>query len=330
MIQAGRLEVYDVVADPGGDARSRGHGRSCRDRCARRCASIRSLRSQPPPPADRLGEEERRQLASPRLRERRRRAGRPQGRAAAGGHEPAVRGARRGLDALRPRGVRARDPAAAQDPAAGPVQPGRRAAARHRPLGARAGPSRRRRPSTRPRTSPPDRRTCAPTSRSTTRAAASGRARCRCSSRSSPSRPIACRRSRRWRGCASGRDASRTRSRCGRASTRCGERRRPSSCSSGELAMSVGADGARRIEAFERRARRRERPSRTTSSWACCTSRPGASRRARRARPRPALAPGLPDGALQARAGERAASTSPTRRRGSRRRAGTPTRPRGS
>ena len=83
-----------------------------------------------------------------------------------------------------------------------------------------------------------------------------GSAPCRCSSRSSPSRRIGCRRSKRWPRSASGRAASTTPSRCGSRSTRCASPRRRSSSSSVELAMDARADAARdrRVRAGARAA----------------------------------------------------------------------------
>ena len=91
-ILAGRVEIYDVVADPGETARPGGAARRCR------AAAPPALRDYPVPVARggaAAGRPSTRRrggtLASLGLRQRRRGAGRAEGRAAAGRHGPAVR-----------------------------------------------------------------------------------------------------------------------------------------------------------------------------------------------------------------------------------------------
>ncbi len=86
------------------------------------------------------------------------------------------------------------------------------------------------RPSTGPRRSPPTRRMSEPTSRCTMRGATSGSGPCLCSSGSSPKRPIACPLSRRSRSSGSVRDEPPRRSLCARGSTACARPRQWSSC----------------------------------------------------------------------------------------------------
>ncbi len=93
-ILAGRLEIYDVVADPGGDARPRREREPVAAAARQRCATI----PLPSPGAARsagaLSEDAQRKLASLGYVERDGGAGRAQGRAAARGHDAPVRAAR--------------------------------------------------------------------------------------------------------------------------------------------------------------------------------------------------------------------------------------------
>ena len=107
-IHAGRIEIYDVVADPGGGPRPRRGREPARGRCARRCDDypVPSLGGR----ARARGQPRRggaAQAREPRLRQRRRRARRAQGRAAAGRHDARSSTSREGVRPLRPRGVRA-------------------------------------------------------------------------------------------------------------------------------------------------------------------------------------------------------------------------------
>ena len=83
----------------------------------------------------------------------------------------------------------------------------------------------------------------------------------------------------------------------------------------GELAMEAGQTAVA-TEAFERARAPRGAPSSTISSSACSIWPRGRSAgRQGRARPRPFVQPGLSDGALQARAGQRAAARAGPRAR---------------
>ena len=63
-ILAGRLEVYDVVADPAESRDLAADAPPCRGRPAPPCATTRSPRSKPRVAPDNLGDEERQKLAS--------------------------------------------------------------------------------------------------------------------------------------------------------------------------------------------------------------------------------------------------------------------------
>ena len=158
------------------------------------------------------------------------------------------------------------------------------------------------------RRSRPSRPTSAPTSRCTTRGRRTGSAPCRCSSRWSPRCRIACRRSRRWpwsareQGDVDGGDPLRQKIYALRTPTAGGALRL------GELAMEAGADGARDA-AFE--GARALQGAGFTHDLELGVLYLAARRFAEardRARPRAADPPRLPDGALQARPGERAAA----------------------
>ena len=220
----------------------------------------------------------------PRLRQRERRAGRPQGRAAAGGHGRAASSCsnRRRRCSCSEQYARG-DPAARADPRRGSEQPRRGAAAGDRALVARPG---------RAGASAAFRRAAAIAPRSARRAHLS-RAALRARQgwpRAAPllerivaRRRIACRRSKRW---PRAREAGPDRGR-GRAAPagllRC---RTPSAAEwvrLGELAMPAQQTPRRDRRRSSARARCSPRRSRTISSWACCTSRRGDSRtRARR------------------------------------------------
>ena len=210
--------------------------------------------------------------------------------------------------------VRAGHPAARADPGGGSVQPRRGAAPGDRALVARP-----RRAGARGVQEGRDDRAALARRPDLPRAAlrarqglAAGGAAARAAS--SPRRPSACRRSRRWRSSVNVRDGSRRRSRCGRRSRRCARRRRRSWCGWGSWRW--------------RRSRRRWRSSRSRRRAAKAGpgvhARPRAGRAlsggapvdrsARRARSRPAVTSGVSDGALQARAGERAAEGARQRR----------------
>ena len=197
-IRAGRLEVYDVVADPAGDARPRGERGRCRASCATRSATTPSRRWR------------RRRRPRPSAR-RREAAGQPRLRVS-GAARPSSARTRRGpadrtalFDLLEkasglfvPRGVRGRRPAAAADPGRGsratstPAAPGHRAlvagAGRAGGGGVRGGGA----------PSPPAPRTCAPIARCTTRGARTGRARCPLLERIVAESPSGCPPWRRW------------------------------------------------------------------------------------------------------------------------------------
>ena len=194
--------------------------------------------------------------------------------------------AREGVRPLRARGVRAgRSRCSSGSWREDPGQPRRRAAPGDRALVARPRARRpRRRSSGRAAIAPRSPDVRAYLALHYARGARTGRAPCRCSSGSSPSRPTACRRSRRWRAIRERQGRPRRRARAAAAgSTRCARRARRSSSGSGELAM---ARSRRRvaIEAFEKaRARAGRGASRTTSSWASSTwRRGGCPRRATR------------------------------------------------
>ena len=249
-ILAGRLEVYDVAADP----------REERDLAARGevprplrppFEDIRSPRSNRSRPAGRLGGEEAPQAREPRLHQRDAAPVGPQERAAARGHEPPLRRhrARRPASSFarstrRPfrcsRGSRPRIPETSTPPSA--WRP------RTRPSGTKSRPSRR---SRRPWRSHPIHRTSGPISRCTTRAASSGSGPRLSSSGSSPKRRIAFPRSRRWRCPRAAGTNRRRRWRCARRSTACARPLRGSSSGWVKLAMGAGQT-AIAIESFER------------------------------------------------------------------------------
>ena len=294
--------------------------------CARPFATIRCPSLEPPTAVDRLGEEERRKLASLGYVSAGAVPVGPQGRAAARGHGAAVRSARPGVGPLRARGVRAGPPPAARRSwLADPDEPRRRPAARDGALRPRARDEalaafrqgRRDQPPLGGRPHLPR-----PALRARRR---SGRRRCRSSSASSPRRPIACPRSRRWPRSASGRGRS-------------------------TEAIAPAAEDLRAPHADSGRARAAGPAGHEPRQNACSPSSPSrraraqggapahdlelgvlylAARRLRGStrcpRPRAAIASRLPHGALQAGAGERPARTSPTRPRGSRAPARTPT-----
>ena len=152
------------------------------------------------------------------------------------------------------------------------------------------------------------------TSRCTTRAARTGRARCRCSSRSSPRRPSGCRRSRRWRrpraaGAAADAIALRQKIYALRAPAPAELR-----------AARPAGDGARSrralaIAAFETRARRQGAAFTHDLELGVLYLAARRFAEARAALDRvPAVTSRLPDGALQARAGQRAAERARPRR----------------
>ena len=155
-------------------------------RCRRRCAARLEDYPMPSPDAARAPARwtTRRGAAScePGLRQRRRRAGRPQGRAAAGRHDGAVR--RRST--TRPGCSSASEyaqaiPVLGADPRRRIPTISMRFCARDRAFVARARGRSRSRRSARPRDlAPRVARTSVPTSRCTTRAARTGRERCRC------------------------------------------------------------------------------------------------------------------------------------------------------
>ena len=213
-IQAGRLEVYDLVADPA-ETRDLAPGReTCRARCVRRCASIRCPSISAAAPRGRRWEPRSAASSQPGLRGSGSRAARAHGRAAAGRHGPSLR---RSSSGPRPcswaSSTRRRSRCCEEILAADPGQPRRRVATGHRALvarprppgggGLRESPRARARFAGRPHVP-----------RAALRArAATGSARCRCWSASWPSRPTACPPWRRWRSSASARGGSRRRCR---------------------------------------------------------------------------------------------------------------------
>ena len=125
----------------------------------------------------------------------------------------------------------------------------------------------------------------------------------------------------------SGRAASRRRSPCGSRSTRMRTPVAGGARPARRAGHGRGADRARHRVVRAGARGRRARPSRTTSSSACSTSPRGASpRRATPSTACPPSHPGVPDGALQAGAGERAARRARPGRAHRRARGGGPTR----
>ena len=173
-IRAGRLEAYDVVADP---AESRDLGAAAPLSRALRDA----LRDYPLPslgrPACVRGARRRRRRSSwpaSATSRARRRARRPRRRAAAGGPDGAAGAARAGGGPVRGGEVRGRHPPAAADRGRGSRQP-RRLRCASPPRTRRWGRTRgRRRRSRRRRGSLPAPKTCGPIARCTTRGARSG------------------------------------------------------------------------------------------------------------------------------------------------------------
>ncbi len=132
-IFAGTTEVYDLLDDPG-EAKNLGAGANLPGRFAQ---GARRLSRAVAGSRARAREPERRsapQSRQPRLCERERAAGRPQGCAAAGGHGRVVRDSREGERALRERALCRGHPAAREDPRRRSEQSRRAASARHRAL----------------------------------------------------------------------------------------------------------------------------------------------------------------------------------------------------
>ena len=239
-----------------------------------------------------------------------------------------LRRSRTRVGALRQRRVRGGDPAAREDPRRGSEQPRRGAAPRDRALVARPrAPARR--PSRRRPRSRRGRRTCRPTWRCTTRAARTGRAPCRCSSRSSPRRRIVLPA---LEALAVVRERQGRAGRGGRLRQQIYRLRTPSAgelVQLGQLAMSAQQTQPRSTRS-RRPARRRPAAFTHDLELGVLLSR-GAAAAGRRggARSRPGVLARVSDGAVQARAGQRAARRAGSDGADRRRRGDRPTRRRG-
>ena len=315
-IFAGTTEVYDLVADPG-ETKTSVRAPTCRQRCGRRWTTIRAVARA----GARAGQPVGRSAAKPRqprLRQRERAAGRPQGRAAAGRHgrHSSTSSSRRRRCSSQARYAEA-IPLLEKILAADPynLDAALRLATAHSSLGQDAK-ARRRRSSAPPR-SRRARRTCglylALHYARGTRLGARGPAP-RADRRRDARSPAGA--SRRWPS---------IREKQGRIEDAMALRQRIMA-----LRTPAAADLVRARPAGDgRRSRRRWRssPSRRRAALdpgARFSERPRAGRalpcraplrrRARRARSRPAVASRLPDGALQARAGQRAAEGARQRR----------------
>ena len=313
-IFAGRFELYDVAADP---AERRDLARSADAagaRCARRSTTTRCRRRIRRARRDALDAGREAEARQPRLRQRRRRAGGPEGRAASRRHDAAVRSRW-----SRPRPLRARRRTRRSIPllerilAEDPTTSTRRCAWRRRTRrsGTTRRPCRRSSGRRRSRRSSPDVRLYLALHYARGR---SGRAPCRCSSRSSAESPDRLPALEALAAIRASRDGSRD---AIALLQKVYALRAPAPSELvqlGQLAMGERRHAHWRLQSFE--AARAGRAARSPRSRA---GRPLSGRaplrgRARRARSRPAVASRVPDGALQARAGQRAAERARPRR----------------
>ena len=304
-ILAGKTEVYDVIADPA-EAKNLGAG-------ANLSPALRKALDDYPVPSpeaarapENLTDEARRNLASlgyvsastpPVVRKD---APRPADMVGA------LRHAREGVGTLRRRsGTRRSSRCSRRSSRPIRTTSTRRCVWRRRTR--RSARTRRRsRRSRGPPRSRRARRTFEPTWPCTTREARTGSRPCHCSSASSPKRPSACRRSRRWPSSANVRDESQD---AIALRQKIAALRAPTAADLvrlGQLAMQA-QQTTLAIESFERRASEggAQLHARPRAGRAVSGSAP-VHRRAERARSRPAVTSGVSDGALQARAGERA------------------------